>query len=145
MVSNFATGSEEYIAMIGRYYGSIESRIEAVAIEKGFVTRNGTVSIEKLSAASGVSRSTLWYLLKDKEHFRAFNLVTMAKLCAALESQPGDLLRFVPGGSERGLGYSTTAFSNLLGTQNSSAAYDLYSESGGDDIGEERAYINEEE
>lgn len=144
-MSNYATGSEEYIAMIGRYYGSIESRVEQVAIERGFVTRNGTVNIDKLAKESGVSTSTLWYLFKDKTRFRAFNLVTLAKLCAALSAQPGDLLVFVPGGSTRGLGHSDSAFANLMGTRNSNPDYPLTSEGLGNDIGEERAYISDEE
>ncbi len=143
-MSNYASGNEQYHASIAQYYGSIESNLERLAIERGFVTRNGTVNIEKLSRASDVSTATLWYLLKDKTHFRAFNLVTMAKLCNVLNVQPGDLLTFVPGGSRAGLGYSDSAFVNLIGTQNRGAAYDPTSDDGGNDRGGEADPISED-
>jgi DNA-binding Xre family transcriptional regulator len=115
-VSNYASKEEAYLAATASYYGSIEQHVERVAIEKGFTTRTGNVSINKLSAHSGVSTATLWYLLRDKKHFRSMNLVTLAKLCHALGVQPGDLMTYVPGGSARGLGYSSDAFAGLMGT-----------------------------
>jgi DNA-binding Xre family transcriptional regulator len=148
-MSNYATGGEGYIAAIADYYGSIESNLEAVAISRGFVTRNNTVNINKLADASDVSTSTLWYLLKDKRHFRSFNLVTLSKLCHALQCQPADLLRYVPGGSSRGLGYSSEAFLGLRGTQNGRTAQvndvpaDQASDGAGSEEGEERPFLSD--
>lgn len=143
-MSNYVTTSEQYIAATAQYYGSIETNLERIALERGFRTRTGRINIEKLSEASGVSTSTLHYLIKDKEHFRCMNLVTLAKLCAALGVQPGDLLTFVPGGSAAGLGYSTSAFDNLIGTQNRGGIYDPYSEDAGDERGGEAEPFREE-
>lgn len=122
-MSNYAKGEDIYLASAAQFYGSIEQNVERIAIAKGFVTRNGTVNINKLAEKSGVSTSTLWYLLKDKRRFRAFNLVTLAKLCWALGVTPGDLLEYIPGGSARGLGYSSDAFSGLMGTRSPQREY----------------------
>jgi DNA-binding Xre family transcriptional regulator len=118
-MSNYASAEEPYIAQAAAYYGSIQQHVEELAIKRGFVTRNGRVSFPKLSQASGVSTATLWYLLRDKKHFRAMNMVTLAKLCYALGCQPGDILTYHPGGTAAGLGYSEEAFSHLMGTRNS--------------------------
>lgn len=142
-MSNYATADDSYLLAIAHYYGSIEQTAEELAIARGFVTRNGTVSINKLSDASGISRATLWYLFRGKKAFRSMNLVTLSKLCHALNAQPGDLLQYVPGGSERGLGYSSDAFTNLRGTQNRGGAFTFDSESAGDESGEERPALSE--
>lgn len=144
-MSNYATGGEGYLAAIADYYGSIESRLEEVAIARGYVTRNGTVNINKLSDASGVSTSTLWYLLRDKEKFRAFNLVTLSKLCQTLHVQPGDLLTHVPGGSANGLGYSTDVFARLRGTQDRGVTFAQESEGAGDERGSYLASLSDGE
>lgn len=144
-MSNYTATSDSYLAAAASYYGSIIDNVEKVAIERGFVTRNGTVNINTLSAVSGVSTSTLWYLLKDKRRFRSFNLVTLAKLCFALRAQPGDLLAHVPGGSDRGLGYSSDAFVGLLGTQGRGSEYTdgQDSEYAGTERSEERASLSD--
>jgi DNA-binding Xre family transcriptional regulator len=142
-VSNYASGGGAYLAAIADYYGSIESRLEQLAISRGFVTRNGTVNINKLADASGVSTSTLWYLLRGKEKFRAFNLVTLSKLCQTLRAQPGDILVHVPGGSQDGLGYSAEMFLRLRGTQASGGAFAQASDAAGDELGEARAQLSD--
>jgi DNA-binding Xre family transcriptional regulator len=142
-VSNYALGSEAYLAAIADYYGSIESKLEEVAISRGFITRNGTVNINKLSDASGVSTSTLWYLLKGKDKFRAFNLVTLSKLCQTLHVQPGDLLTHVPSGSANGLGYSQEVFGKLRGTQHSQVSVDQAREYAGEERDEERVSLSD--
>lgn len=110
-----STTSPEYLAGIALAYGSISSRVEAVAVERGYSTRTGRVNYRKLAADSGISTSTLWYMIGDKSRFRAFNLVTLAKLCRVLGTQPGDLLDYVPGGAAASLGVSSDAFANLQG------------------------------
>lgn len=117
-MSNYAQGEDSYIASSAAFYGSIQQHVEDLAIKRGFVTRTGRVSFPALSKASGVSTATLWYMLRDKKHFRAMNLVTLAKLCYALECQPGDILSYAPGGNAAGLGFSADAFANLMGTSN---------------------------
>lgn len=144
-MSNYATGNEAYLASIANYYGSIESRLEQVAIERGFVTRNGTVNINTLADASGVSTSTLWYLLKDKTKFRAFNLVTLTKLCSTLKVQPGDLLVHNPSGTSNGLGYSSDAFTKLRGTQGSNVTGYQGSDGPGTERDEERVPLSDGE
>lgn len=119
-MSNYASGEESYLASAAAFYGSIQQHVEELAIKRGFTTRTGRVSFPKLSEASGVSTATLWYLIRDKKHFRSMNLVTLAKLCYALGAQPGDLLTYHPGGSAAGLGYSSEAFAGLMGTSNTS-------------------------
>jgi DNA-binding Xre family transcriptional regulator len=119
-MSNYASAEEPYIAAAAAYYGSIQQHVEELAIKRGFVTRNGRVSFPKLSQASGVSTATLWYLLRDKKHFRAMNMVTLAKLCYALNATPGDILSYHPGGTGGGLGYSEEAFAHLMGTNSQS-------------------------
>lgn len=118
-MSNYAVAEESYIAQAAAFYGSIQQHVEERAIARGFTTRTGRVSFPKLSEASGVSTATLWYMFRDKKHFRALNLVTLAKLCYALGAQPGDLLSYHPGGLAGGLGYSSEAFAGLMGTKNS--------------------------
>lgn len=144
-MSNYATGSESYLAAIADFYGSIEQTIEELAIARGYVTRNGTVNLNTLAKASGVSTSTLWYLFRDKRAFRSMNLVTLSKLCHTLHAQPGDLLRYVPGGSGRGLGYSSEAFAQLRGTQARGMSFDQLSDGAGSDSGEERPAISDAE
>lgn len=116
-MSNYASAEEVYIAQAAAYYGSIHQHVEDLAIKRGFTTRTGRLNFKKLSEISGVSTATLWYMLRDKKHFRAINLVTLAKLCHALGAQPGDLLSFTPGGIAAGLGYSEDAFKGLMGTK----------------------------
>lgn len=116
-MSNYAQKEDTYLATAAAYYGSITQNVERIAIEKGFVTRNGTVNLNRLSDHSGISTSTLWYMMKGKHRFRAINLVTLSKLCWTLGVQPGDLLTYVPGGVSNGLGYSSEAFTRLRGTQ----------------------------
>jgi DNA-binding Xre family transcriptional regulator len=133
-MSNYAHGEETYLATIASYYGSITSNVEQIAIDKGFVTRHGTVNLNMLADHSGISTSTLWYLLRDKKHFRALNLVTLAKLCFTLGVQPGDLFSYVPGGASNGLGYSSDAFTRLMGTQHRSS--DGAAPLGSDEVGD---------
>lgn len=116
-MSNYASGEETYLAKAAAYYGSIEQHVEDLAIQRGFTTRTGRLNFKRLAEVSGVSTATLWYMLRDKRHFRAINLVTLAKLCHALNAQPADLLTFHPNGTAGGLGYSDEAFKNLLGTR----------------------------
>lgn len=142
-MSNYANGGEAYLAAIADFYGSIESKLEEVAISRGYITRNGTVNINTLSDASGVSTSTLWYLLKGKDKFRAFNLVTLSKLCHTLGVQPGDLLTHVPSGSANGLGYSQEVFARLRGTQGRQMSFDQYRDDAGSERGEVRASLSD--
>jgi DNA-binding Xre family transcriptional regulator len=137
-VSNYARFDDSYAAAAASYYGSIEHNLERLALERGFVTRNGTVNLNTLSAKSGISTSTLWYLLKDKTRFRAVNMVTLAKLCWTLGVQPGDLFTYVPGGTTSGLGYSSDAFTRLLGARptNSTQPSDENSTQGSDIAGD---------
>lgn len=142
-MSNYAAPGDAYLAAIADFYGSIEQTIEELAIARGFVTRNGTVNLNTLSDASGISTSTLWYLFRNKRAFRSMNLVTLSKLCYTLNAQPGDLLRYVPGGSGKGLGYSSETFTKLRGTQRSAYATPQLSEYAGTESGEERPALSE--
>ncbi len=46
-----------------------------------------------LAKTTGISHTTLWRLKKGKA--LGINFVTLEKICAALECQPGDFLRFI--------------------------------------------------
>jgi DNA-binding Xre family transcriptional regulator len=134
-MSNYAHEDEVYLASSAAFYGSVIQHVEEVALARGFVTRNGTVNINQLSEHSGVSTSTLWYLLRDKKHYRAINLVTLAKLCWALGVGVGELFEYVPGGVSNGLGYSSEAFTRLRGaipTRSSDGSSTRSSDEGGD-------------
>lgn len=101
-------------------YGVVESYLEDVAKERGFAIKSGRykgmVNVGKLSKASGISTSTLWYLLRRPEEFRNLSVVTLAKLCSVLDCQVGDLLKYAPVPTRRALGIGKTdAFSSLEG------------------------------
>ena len=76
--------------------GVIRSRVEEVAAANGFRIQagrwKGLINIESLSKKSGISSSTLYYLLRRPGQFHAISLVTLSKLCHAFGCDVGDLL-----------------------------------------------------
>lgn len=80
-------------------YGRIVSNIPEMAIRRGFGFKDGSayagkVNIQRLHRASDISRATLYYMLRHPETFTQMDFNTIAKLCFALDCQPGDLLKY---------------------------------------------------
>jgi putative transcriptional regulator len=70
--------------------GRVVLRADVVALARG------EVNIRRLAAVMGVSYSTLHFLLRHPQRVEAISLDMLAKLCAALDCQPGDLLSYSP-------------------------------------------------
>jgi putative transcriptional regulator len=68
--------------------GQVCLHADAVALARG--QRN----VRRLAAAMGVSYSTLHFLLRHPQRVELLSLDVLAKLCAALDCQPGDLLSY---------------------------------------------------
>jgi DNA-binding Xre family transcriptional regulator len=89
-------------------YGRIVSKVAEIAAKRGYAITNGPhrgkINIQKLNRISGISTASLWYLLRRPETFLSLDVHTLAKLCFALDCQPGDLLRYerVPGPLKEG-------------------------------------------
>jgi len=79
-------------------YGRIVTNVTELANRRGLLIQKGPhagkVNIQALHRLSGVSTATLWYLLRKPETFVALDFHTLAKLCFALDCQPGDLFRY---------------------------------------------------
>jgi DNA-binding Xre family transcriptional regulator len=79
-------------------YGRIVSKLTEVACKKGLCIETGKhagkANIQKLHRLSGISTATLWYLLRRPSTFIAMDFHTLAKLCFALDAQPGDLFKY---------------------------------------------------
>jgi putative transcriptional regulator len=82
--------------------GHIRFHLDSLMRKAGLVNRTGRsdtrgkTSLLGLSRRSGISPNTCWQLLRHPETINRLELGTLARLCAALGCQPGDLLEYVP-------------------------------------------------
>jgi DNA-binding Xre family transcriptional regulator len=114
-VSRNITQDDTYHKRMALVHGSIISHVKEVAIERGFRNARGAVHLTRLAREAAISTATLYYLFNHPEAFRQLNLITLAKLCAVLHCQPGDLFTHVPGLSTSALGIDVSSFANLSG------------------------------
>lgn len=72
--------------------GEIVFRIDVLLAQR-------KMSLTELAGKVGITLANMSILKTGKA--KAVKMSTLAKLCAALDCQPGDILEFVPGGEEQ--------------------------------------------
>ncbi len=55
---------------------------------------SGRIKVPELEAKSGVNKNTLYAIYNNKS--RRVDLGVLERICAALECQPGDLMKYEP-------------------------------------------------
>lgn len=79
-------------------YGRIVTNLHEMARRRGFLIdkgpHTGKINIQQLHRVSGISTATLYYLTRHADTFMQLDFHTLAKLCFALDCQPGDLFRY---------------------------------------------------
>lgn len=105
-------------------YGRIISHITERAIKAGFGHKQGgayegKVNLRKLQSKTGISRPTLFYLLRYPETFARIDVHTLARLCFALDCDVGDLMSYerFPSPDTKGLGTKYDDIDELDGVE----------------------------
>jgi putative transcriptional regulator len=70
----------------------------AITVNLDAVLHDRRMTLTELADRIGIALANLSILKTGKA--RAIRFSTLEAICAALECQPGDLLQFVPGGSD---------------------------------------------
>lgn len=80
--------------------GTIRLRVAEVAYARGYVNTEGpfagTVNLTALQRGTDLAYTTLTALVRQPATVRAITFDTLARLCAFLDCQPGDLLVYEP-------------------------------------------------
>lgn len=76
--------------------GTIRIDLYEVARRAGLLNLAGKPNAKAIQRATDISMPVLWYLLRRPENAQAIRFETLARLCAGLQCQPGDILSFTP-------------------------------------------------
>ena len=91
--------------------GRVKIRLEELARERGLLVPpkhrgSGNVNVLKISQGTDLAYTTVMDLVRNPLSVRGVGLDTLARLCAFLGCQPGDLLEYVPNDGSARPGYA---------------------------------------
>jgi len=86
--------------ILGRIYLDLNPIMRARGIVVRSGPHTGRPNLTALSRGTGIGYYTCFYLLRRPGDSKMLHLETLARLCAFLRCQPGDMLRYAPRGVE---------------------------------------------
>jgi putative transcriptional regulator len=82
------------------YLGTMQKNMIKITLNEALRKKGRTVYW--LTQNSGVPHVTLWKLSKAETQ-NSINLPVLSRICATLECEPGDLLKFVPDAEDKAI------------------------------------------
>jgi putative transcriptional regulator len=86
--------------MPGQGRSKIKLTVAETAYKKGVIVdrgpHKGKVSLTQLMQGTGAAYTTMFPMLRHPEQCKGISFDLLERLCAFLQCQPGDLIKFVP-------------------------------------------------